>query len=495
LSDGMVRNIKNNESERASIRPRSIVIVALISWLMANLTLASLPASLAHASESNKPNSEAASKLSNEQIAALSLQMFSVQGSAKTPIVEHLAALNDKSLIPTFVLAMRWTGSDVRVSKALLELTGEKLTNWHDAYAWQQRHPEIIPHSTYRDLKLWFLGNTDERFLTLFEEPHGRRENMRIRLEEIVWGGALYDDIPSLDHATMIAADEADYLLDQDLVFGVEINGDVRAYPLRILGWHEMVNDVIGGVPVALAYCTLCGSGILYETQLEGREQPLVFGSSGLLYRSNKLMLERNTKSLWNQYNGAPVVGAMASSNIKLKIRPVTISSWQDWRTSNPSTTVLSLDTGYIRNYDSGFVYREYFDSPHLMFPAAVNDESSLQKKDYVFGVRGLAASKAWPLDVFTDTPVINDKVGTQSLVLIGDTTTRAVRAYERNHDETFELAAGNSLTTSENSWYATESFLESANGEQKRARIAGHISYWFAWDNFLGVRSELYKR
>ena len=206
-------------------------------------------------------------------------------------------------------------------------------------------------------------------------------------------------------------------------------------------------------------------------------------------------MLERNSNSLWNQYNGAPVVGSMAGSDIKLKIRPVTISSWQDWRTSNPSTTVLSLDTGYIRNYDSGFVYREYFDSPHLMFPAAVNDESSLQKKDYVFGVRGLAASKAWPLDVFTDTPVINDKVGTQSLVLIGDTATRTVRAYERNRDETFEFAVGNRLTTSENSWHATESFLESANGEQKRARIAGHISYWFAWDNFLGVRSELYKR
>jgi len=459
-----------------NIRPHRILILALVSCFLSGVT---------YASENNKSHSETNSgqidKLSNDQIARLSLQMFSVQGSAKTRIVEQLAALNDKSLIPTFVLAMRWTGSDRRVSKALQQLTGEELTNWHDAYAWQERHPEIIPHATYRDLKLWFLGNTDGRFLTLFDPPHGTRENMRIRLEEIVWGGALYDDIPSLDHATMIPADEADYLLDQDLVFGIEINGDVRAYPLRILGWHEMVNDVIGGVPVALAYCTLCGSGILYETQIEGREQPLVFGSSGLLYRSNKLMLERNTNSLWNQYNGAPVVGPMASSDFKLKIRPITISSWQDWRLSNPSTTVLSLETGYNRNYDSGFVYREYFASPHLMFPAAVNDESPLQKKDYIFGVRGVAASKAWPLDVFIDTPVINDKVGTQSLVLIGDAATRTVRAYERNHDETFELAGSNRLTTGEDSWRSNESFLVSDNGEQKRARIAGHVSYWFA--------------
>ena len=137
---------------------------------------------------------------------------------------------------------------------------------------------------------------------------------MRIRLEEVVWGGVQFDGIPSLDNATMINADKADYLLDTDLVFGIEINGDARAYPLRIMGWHEMANDVIGGVPVALAYCTLCGSGILYETLLEGSDDPLVFGSSGLLYRSNKLMFDRTTNSLWNQFSGEPVVCLLYTS-------------------------------------------------------------------------------------------------------------------------------------------------------------------------------------
>ena len=102
-----------------------------------------------------------ASEPTNEQIEQLSVQMFAVQGKAKTPIVNQLAELNDKSLIPTFVLAMRWTGGDTRVAKALSDLTGEKISNWHQAYAWQERHPEIIPHKTYRDVKLRFLGNTD----------------------------------------------------------------------------------------------------------------------------------------------------------------------------------------------------------------------------------------------------------------------------------------------------------------------------------------------
>ena len=434
-----------------------------------------------------------ASELTSEQIEQLSVQMFAVQGKAKTPIVNQLAELNDKSLIPTFVLAMRWTGGDTRVAKALSDLTGEKISNWHQAYAWQERHPEIIPHETYRDVKLRFLGNTDVRFLSLFEAPHGTRENMRIRLEEIVWGGALFDDIPSLDHATMIEANDADYLLEDDLVFGIEINGDARAYPLRIMGWHEMVNDVIGGVPVALAYCTLCGSGILYETQPEGYDQPLEFGSSGLLYRSNKLMVDRGTNSLWNQYSGEPVIGPLTNTGVKLKVRPITISSWSDWHKDNPDTTVLSLDTGHIRNYDSGFVYREYFNSPDLMFPAALNEDSPLHSKEYVFGIRGLASSKAWPLRVFSKTPVINDKVGTQSLVLIGDVYSRTVRAYERKPDETFEQTDNNSLSTGDSTWTSSEGFLTSGDGKQKRARLPGHISYWFAWDNFLGLQSELY--
>jgi len=290
----------------------------------------------------------------------------------------------------------------------------------------------------------------------------------------------------------MIPAADAEYLLGKDLVFGVEINGDTRAYPLRIMGWHEMVNDVIGGVPVALAYCTLCGSGILFETQLDDMDQPLIFGSSGLLYRSNKLMFDRRTKSLWNQYSGEPVVGPMAGSAIKLPIRPITITSWDEWREKNPQTSVLSIETGFIKNYDSGFVYREYFASPDLMFPAVVGDESRLLRKDYVFGVRGFAASKAWPLDLFSHAPVINDAVGRQPLVLVGDATTRTVRAYERDAKEIFTHGDSNLLHTNDINWTVTESFLVADDGKRKRARIPGHISYWFAWDNFMGLQSEL---
>ena len=145
----------------------------------------------------------------------------------------------------------------------------------------------------------------------------------------------------------LIDAKDADYLTGDEQVFGVSIDGDSRAYPLRIMDWHEMFNDVIGGVPVALAYCTLCGSGILYDTRVEGREAPFVFGSSGFLYRSNKLMYDQETNSLWNQFVGRPVVGPLTGSGIELKILPVAITSWRKWQERHPETKVLSLDTGY----------------------------------------------------------------------------------------------------------------------------------------------------
>ncbi len=430
----------------------------------------------------------------DQRIADLSLELFVAQGPDKIPIVEKLFNLGDKSLIPTFVLAMRLTGSNIYVARALSKLTGETITNWHEAYQWQERHPEIVPHKSFRELKLRFLGATDNQFLTFFAPPHGTDEKMRIRLEEIVWGGVQYDGIVPLDDPVMVHATDAGYLVDTDLVFGIEINGDARAYPLRIMGWHEMVNDVIGGVPVALAYCTLCGAGILFDAQPQGEKAPFKFGSSGLLYRSNKLMFDRRTNSLWNQFTGEPVVGLLADSGIKLEIRPITIDTWESWRKLHADTTVLALDTGYVRNYDSGVTYKDYFASPDLMFPAVVQSERSVLRKDYVFGVRSVAASKAWPLNVFNSRSVINDKVGEQSLVLFGNPEGRTVRAYQREAGETFFQSANGTISTDTSTWMLTENFLVSSDGQQKRTRLPGHISYWFAWENLMGPKSELYE-
>jgi hypothetical protein len=288
------------------------------------------------------------------------------------------------------------------------------------------------------------------------------------------------DGIPSLDNPAMIAAGDADYMRSDDLVFGVAINGDVRAYPLRIMGWHEMFNDVIGDVPVALAYCTLCGAGILYDTKVAGRTKPLVFGSSGFLYRSNKLMFDRATHSLWNQFTGKPVVGKLADSGIELTQRPL----------ANPGTTILSLDTGYRRDYDSGVVYNEYFASPDLMFPALA-DQGRQRQKDYVFGIQQFGAAKAWPITAFARHPVINDAVADVAVVVIGDADTRSARAYERGALQ-FSRRSGTLRSDDGTIWTMGEEALTAPDG-RSLPRVAGHVSYWFAWDGYLGDAAELY--
>jgi hypothetical protein len=217
-----------------------------------------------------------------------------------------------------------------------------------------------------------------------------------------------------------------------------------------------------------------------------------VFGSSGLLYRSNKLMFDRQTDSLWNQFTGQPVVGPLADSGIELAIRPVVIATWAKWRAAHPASRVLSLDTGYQRDYRSGVVYADYFASPNLMFPTRT-DEARLRQKDYVFGIRDVGAAKAWPLAAFAGGAVINDAVGDRALVLIGDAAARSVRAYERG-ERNFEAAAeADRIRGPGGLWTVTEAALLGPDGA-RLARVPGHVAYWFAWDGYLGVRSELYQ-
>ena len=425
---------------------------------------------------------------SDQDFAAMGKQILLGTDAQRNAASDAFIERGGVDMVPTLVLLMRIGGSHVATQRALSALTGETLRTWREAMLYQEAHPEIIPHPSYYELKLWYWSGIDKDFLSLFSNPV-ERSKMRIRFEEITWGGARYDDIPPLDNPTLITAAEADYLLDDDLVFGIEINGDARAYPHRIMGWHEMLNDVIGGVPVALAYCTLCGAGILYESSISNGSEPFVFGSSGLLYRSNKLMFDRQTNSLWNQFTGEPVSGALAHSGIVLRTRPITITSWTSWRAQHPDTRVLSLETGHFRNYDSGVVYRDYFASDDLMFPT-VTDQSRLRQKERVYGIRVAGGAKAWPLDAFTATPVINDKVGFFDVVLIGDSNTRTVRAYERG--EHLFSGSQTALKGPGGTWEINEDALLGPDGQQL-PRLPGHITYWFAWDGFLGAKSQLY--
>ena len=406
--------------------------------------------------------------------------------------LQAIGARGSPDLAAGLIVALRYNRDRTEViSDTLAALTGESgAKDWFGWMLWQEQHPEVVPHPSFIDFHRDIMLRIDPNFDVLLRRDYLQRDRMKIRLEEIAWGGVVKDGIPSLDNPRMVAAGAADYMRDDDLVFGVAINGDVRAYPLRIMGWHEMFNEVIGGVPVALAYCTLCGSGILYETRVPGRARPFVFGSSGFLYRSNKLMFDRETHSLWNQFTGRPVVGPLVDSGIELVQRPVVIARWDEWRRDHPGTRILSLDTGFRRDYGSGVVYQDYFASPDLMFPT-VTDQSRQKQKDYVFGIRRFGGAKAWPVEAFRKQRLINDSVAGLNVVLIGDAEARTVRAYERGERQ-FRLAGGRMTSDDGMVWMLTEDALTSDAGDAL-PRVAGHVAFWFAWDGYLGDQSELY--
>ncbi|MEP3279096.1 MAG: DUF3179 domain-containing protein [Stappiaceae bacterium] len=454
----------------------------------------SMPALTKNAEAQNAPVPlPEAQRISSDKVRDQSLTVVLGDAQQRKQALDFLVQRGKMDVVPSLVLYMRLSQNNREITSALKKLTGEDLNTWKDAMLWQEAHPEVVPHESYREIKLGHFANIDPNFLQFFDPKTTHRDKMKIRLEEITWGGVRVDGIPSLDNPTLITIAEADYLRDDDLVFGVEINGDVRAYPLRIMGWHEMFNEVIGGVPVALAYCTLCGAGILFETKIEGRKKPLIFGSSGFLYRSNKLMFDRETNSLWNQFTGEPVSGKLVDKGLKLKIRPVTITSWGEWKTAHPDTRVLSLDIGHKRDYGSGVVYNDYFASPDLMFPTTVRDESEVKRKEYVFGIREFGAAKAWPVKAFKRKRVINDRVGATDVVLIGDAKTRTVRAYQRDGQSFKAGRKSGTLKGPGGIWSISEDFVTGPNGE-KLPRVPGHVAYWFAWDGYLGLDSDLYK-
>ena len=150
-----------------------------------------------------------------------------------------------------------------------------------------------------------------------------------IRLDEIDWGGVVVNGIPPLEYPQTLPAAAADYLDDDHVVFGIAVNGAARAYPKRILAWHEMALDRLGGLELTIVYCTLCGTVIPYESVVDG--QHIRIGTSGFLYRSNKLMFDHDTRSLWNTFEGVPVVGPLVGSGLRLRHRAVVTTTWGEW--------------------------------------------------------------------------------------------------------------------------------------------------------------------
>ena len=418
--------------------------------------------------------------------------------------IDTILDAGDRRFVSVFIELMRANqigllGSTIRQEPvdALEALTGETFgSDWPAWVEWYGKS-DLEPPPGFTGWKGQLLGRIDPGFAEFLKDEHPSA----IRPEEILWGGVAVDGIPALDNAAMIAAEEADYLEPEEPVFGISINGDQRAYPLRILDWHEMANDVVGGVPVSLAYCTLCGAGVAYDGRASDGET-YTFGSSGFLFRSNKLMYDRQTRTLWNQLTGEPVLGELVGSGVKLDLLPLVVTTWQDWQAQHPDTVVLDLDTGYQRPYTPGAAYGDYFAYKDTMFPVwQRSDLLDTKARVYTLQIDGIP--KAYPVKILAEEQVVNDTLAGTPVVLVasrGDITVDGnnqrvgpvsynaggeVRAYDRG-GETFSPGpdADTVIDSKGRNWKVSEEALRGPDGESA-PRINGHLAYWFGWYSF----------
>lgn len=252
--------------------------------------------------------------------------------------------------------------------------------------------------------------------------------NATVPREEIHSGGPPKDGIPALTTPKFITADQAGYLQPEDRIIGVIINEKARAYPLRILNYHEIVNDTLAETPIAVTYCPLCDSAAVFDRRTPVGERE--FGVSGLLYNSNVLMYDRKgqPESLWSQVKTQGISGTGADK--PLKALPLELTTWNDWRKRHPETQVLSSDTGHSRDYRRS-PYENYFRTPQLMFPAKPTS-NRLPPKTPVLGIWTGNERRAYPISIFSAQRTrIEDQIDGKKLVLEFDPDVKSVRVVE----------------------------------------------------------------
>ena len=316
--------------------------------------------------------------------------------------------------------------------------------------------------------------------------------NWLIPKQNVISGGVPKDGILSLEIPTMVRMAEARYLSDDDLIFGVVVKGEPRAYPLKILDRHEIVNDEIRGVPVSILYCPLTGSGLGWNPVING--QKTEFGVSGLLYNSNLIAYDRMTDSFWSQMGLQCVQGEL--KGYRPETIPLIETTWETWKAMYPDSKVLSDKTGIYPSYDqypyiiSGKDYRE---DEVIMFPVDTDDKR-LHRKDKVHGVIVRETSKVYRIKNFSrSVETVNDMIDSVPIVVVGSRTKKFALSFERSLEDGTVLEFSpvkNKLPVAmeDNEGTLWDVLGYAVSGPRKGTQLKlteSFTSYWFAWGTF----------
>ena len=303
-----------------------------------------------------------------------------------------------------------------------------------------------------------------------------------VPLDKIRSGGPPKDGIPSIDEPKFALLSDANFLSTEDIVIGLEINGEAKAYPLFIMVWHEIVNDNVGGTPVAVTYCPLCYTNQVFERVID--DQEVEFGTSGKLYNSNLVMYDRLTDSYWSQALGIAIAGEL--TGYQLKRIPFDVISWGDWKGIHPDSLVLTTETGHLRAYGSD-PYGGYYTDPRIIFPVE-NKDDRMHPKEIILGFEEENVFKAYKQADVESSKIINDEVNGKPVLLVSMFSGNS-RAFERTIDGkvlTFDYVHGKIIDSQTNTEWNFDG--EATSGKMKGSQLSRmpfDPGFWFEWVAF----------
>ena len=310
---------------------------------------------------------------------------------------------------------------------------------------------------------------------------------------DIIDGGPGPDGIPALERPAFIENPGPGGLAPDELVVGIKIGDDVRAYPHRILDWHEIVNEqyLVSGMlqDVSLSYCPLTGSAVLWKGIAGSADS--TFGTSGTLYNSNLVLYDRETKSLWSQMLEQGIRG-LSVADIPERLQVVE-TRWDTWFAMYPNTGLLSENTGYSRDYNE-YPYGSFKTDRNVLFPLVNEPDGRIHKKTRVLGINVGDSSKAYPIRNFSSgVEIINDSVGGMSVVAAGSSSLDFGVVFNRELEDCTILefeAIQDSLPAvmRDNEGTEWDMFGVALSGPrtgQQLQKTNSYISYYFAWNAF----------
>ena len=273
-------------------------------------------------------------------------------------------------------------------------------------------------------------------------------EETSVPITHIVRAAPAKDSIASLDSPTFVSPSEVEWLKDTDAVMSVTIGLDTRAYPLRVLVWHEVVNDQFGEQPLVISYSALSGSALVFDPGKNSDGTHRSFGVSGLLYNSCLLMYDREKEELWSQLRMKGVSGS--SIDEPLKLVPATRMSWEAWKKKYPTGEVLSKDTGHEVEYEDEWPYGDYAYQAETIFPFDVN-RNELGTKERVIAVVEGESARCWPLEKLKEKKQLFDAVGPRPISVVYDEKSDMVVVSD--------ITDGEVLATVSSFWFAWQAF------------------------------------